>query len=278
LAENCALKAKTKRVLAKLKYLNERLFYRPNQFPIIVLGNQKSGTSAVANLLADYGCLSRTIDIRELWQPTIGRILQGEQRFKDFVRCYPRPFSCDLIKEPLLTFIYEEVKQVFPSARYVLVVRDPRDNVRSFLNRMRIPGDLVFLDVNDWNIPTLWLRAFDAVLWRTQSSHYIDMLAERWNSATDVFLQQQHEIQLIRYEEFVLDKIGSIADLAARLDVKAKADIHTKVDIQYQPKGQRNVTWLEFFGQENLWRIENICGERMLKLGYGANGEVPPQT
>jgi hypothetical protein len=40
------------------------------------------------------------------------------------------------------------------------------------------------------------------------------------------------------------------------------------VDVQYQPRGDRGVSWLEFFGRENLRRIEGICGGRMAQLGY----------
>ena len=48
-------------------FIHSRLT-RVRQHPIIVLGNQTSGTSAIVHLLADYGGLSKTIDIPPLRQ------------------------------------------------------------------------------------------------------------------------------------------------------------------------------------------------------------------
>ena len=45
-------------------------------------------------------------------------------------------------------------------------------------------------------------------------------------------------------------------------------DISDKVDRQYQRRGDRNVSWPDFFGPDNLARIERICGDRMQRFGY----------
>ena len=57
------LSPKIKNYKKNLIHYFKNLFAVINENPIIVLGNQKSGTSAIAHLLADYGGLSRTIDI-----------------------------------------------------------------------------------------------------------------------------------------------------------------------------------------------------------------------
>ena len=54
--------------------------------PVIVMGNAKSGTSAIAHLLADACCLSKTIDIPPLWSPNAQAIMRGELKFADVVK------------------------------------------------------------------------------------------------------------------------------------------------------------------------------------------------
>jgi len=74
---------------------------------------------------------------------------------------------------------------------------------------------------------------------------------------------------LAKYEDFMSDKCRYIAELAKQLGVPKRNNIDSKVDIQYQPRGKdRHVSWEEFFGKQNLKRIERICGTRMEKFGY----------
>ncbi len=233
-----------------------------------MLGNQKTGTSAIAHLLADCCGLSKQVDIRELWYPVIGRILRGELELSTVIREHPKPFSRGLIKEPLLTFIYDEVKCVFPDARFVLITRDPRANIRSLLNRMGLPGDLPELRVSEWSIPAQWEAVFQADLWQTSYTHYVDILADRWNRAADVYLEHPAEMLLVRYEDFTADKVGVIGELARKLDLKQTKDISREVDVQFQPRGRHDISWRDFFGAKNLTRIERVCSSRMKAYGY----------
>ena len=45
-------------------------------------------------------------------------------------------------------------------------------------------------------------------------------------------------------------------------------DVQDELDRPFQPAGDRSVTWIDFFGPQNLARIESICGEEMRALGY----------
>jgi len=240
-----------------------------NPSPILILGNQKTGTSAITHLLAEYGALSKTVDIPEIWWPTLGDLLNGKTHLVDFAKKHPQRFSTRIIKEPNLTFFYEDLLKMYPDASFVFVVRDPRANIRSILNRLSIPGNLSDLDVEKWGINEAWKNIFLSKIWGLEhNSHYINVLAARWNQAADVYLQRPGKITLVRYEDFAGDKIGCISGLAQALGIPQKRDISAKVDIQYQPKGDRQISWLEFFGQENLRRITDVCGSRMEKFGY----------
>jgi len=259
-----------RRTYRELSILFISPFLFVNQTPIIVLGNQKSGTTVIAALLAQYGGLSVTLDIRGIYEPAQTKLHKGDLTFAEFVRRNKHEFSRDIIKEPCLTFLYPSIVDEFPEAKFVMVIRDPRDNIRSILNRLQIPGDLGNLDSHYLDaIRPEWRLTLDGRWLGLTGSNYIEMLAARWNLAADIYRQNSDDgILLIRYEDFVADKIGVIASLAHKLRLSQKNDIAEKVDIQYQPRGNRNISWEDFFGAENLYRIERICANNMRIFNY----------
>ncbi len=146
---------------------------------------------------------------------------------------------------------------------------DPRDNIRSILNRLNLPGNLRKFNVRWSRIDKNWKPIFYANYWGFKEyKHYIDFLAARWNLAADVYLRNSSKMVLVRYEDFCSDKVGVIEEIASKLGIEKKNDISDKVDVQYQPRGDRNISWLDFFGIENLLRIEKICKDNMKKFGY----------
>lgn len=238
--------------------------------PILILGNQKSGTSAIAALLAEMTGLSLSLDLRkEIDRPTYHLVKKGELPFSEFVKINKLDFSREIVKEPNLTLFYEELADYFPQSKFVFVIRDPRDNIRSILNRLKIPGNLSQLEPQYCREMTpAWDLIVDNSWLGLKGENYIEMLAERWNYTADVFLKNSDQLILTCYEEFQKHKIGEIDRLAKKLELDQVNDISDKVDIQFQPRGNRNVKWHEFFGNDNLARIECICGERMNVFNY----------
>ena len=135
-------------------------FYRIREAPIFVLGNQKSGTSAIAALLAKACGLSYDIDL-------------GGLRVREYERIYADPtpqtlravlrdratieMSKAVVKEPNLTFLAARLRALHPRARHVFIVRDPRANIRSICNRLQLPGHLASIDTADYpEISPMW--------------------------------------------------------------------------------------------------------------------------
>ncbi len=165
--------------------------------------------------------------------------------------------------------IYDQLKAVFPAAKYVFINRDPRDNIRSILNRMGVPGNLQHFEAGDWPLPNGWKEIFNPAILPFNDTHYIDILASQWNRITNVVVENPDDIAMIRYEDFMEDKIKAIRGLAKQLGLSPKNDITDKLDILYHPLGKdRDLPWEEFYGTENLMRIERICGSKMKKFGY----------
>jgi hypothetical protein len=252
--------------------------------PIIILGHQKSGTTAIAALLGQISGQSVTIDPFhhiDLKAHLRQQLFNQELAFDDVVQAHKFYFSTPIIKDPNFTFLYEDVKPCFPQATFVQVMRDPRQMIRSVLNRLKLPGNLPALEGN-WckqlqKMPAKgWSLMLAGDLPHVEGSNYIERLAHRWNWATDTYQTHRDKIYLIRYEDFVQDKTNTIRDLALRVGLNPIHDISDQVDIQYQPRGNYRVNWLEFFGKDNLQTIETICGTRMQSFGYHLS--PPPIT
>lgn len=255
--------------MVEIEYARNRAKINPK--PIIILGNQKSGTSAIAMLLASLTNKSVHIDLmRSNEQNIYVKLKQKRAKFEDFIKFNRLEFSKDIIKEPNLTLFYDELIEYFPLARLVLVVRDPRSNIRSILDRYKIPGNLEQMTPEHYeNLVRSWPSVFDASWLGFRGENYIEMLAGRWNYMADVFFLHAERIILVKYEDFLKDKIGVIYRLAEELGLEKINDISEQINIQYQPAGKnRNLKYIDFFGEKNLERIERICGERMKKLEY----------
>lgn len=264
--------------LARALALNP--FRRPNEAPVWVLGHHKSGTTAVAGLLAEMTHTTATLDlVREVVRPSFDQLASGELSLDDFVARNRVELAADIVKVPQLTFFHDQLKERWPASPFVLVVRDPRRNIRSILDRLGAPGtdpdaarDQRHRNDAGWRLTldSSWLGIHGSVL---------ETLAQRWNRCADVFLQHPDEVRLVRYEDFVADKEGVITALAADVGLVVVAE--GRVDRAFQPAGaRRGVEPVEFFGSENLATIERICGERMAALGYdvSTSGDVSART
>ena len=247
---------------------------RLNPRPLFVLGNQKSGTTAIAALLAEATGRSVTLDLtREVWTPTFQRIPSGGLSFPEFVDRNRWGFSRDFVKEPNLTLFYPELVEAFPEATFVFVLRDPRDNIRSLLNRLQLPGDREALPESAWSTDNPlstpgWGFVYDGGWRGIPGEHYIDRLAHRWRVCFEVYRANPARMLLCRYEDFVADKQGTITGLAEALGYSVVSDLGGRLDYPFQPGGDKSAVWAEFFGLENQSRIEAICAEGMQAMNY----------
>ena len=263
--------------LRKAKYhlvgftrLFENLKAKVNGKPIFILGNQKSGTTAIAALLARMAGLSVALDLRkEVHRPIIENVKKGDVSFESFVKRNKLDLSRELIKSTDLTFLFEELRNYFPEAEFVFIIRDPRANIRSTLDRLTIPGNQNKLTDKQWaEIPPAWRQVLDGKWLNLSGENYIEILAARWNFCADLYLKQCEMFKICKYEDFLKNKIGEIQRIAESLGLKIKNDISEYLDVEYQPKGRnKDAYWQIFFG-DNFARINKICGERMRLFHY----------
>jgi hypothetical protein len=240
--------------------------------PVFILGNQKAGTSVIAALLSQATGCSVSIDLaREFLGngSVFKKIKNGSAGFDTVIQRNRLDFSRDIIKEANLTPFYDDIAARFPKSKCVFIIRDPADNLRSQLNRWDIPGNMEDLRSEDVRqIKKSWQIIFDGTWLGLTGNGYIEMLAQRWRYLADLYWTHRKNMILIRYEDFIKDKVREICHLADRLNLDLRHDISHKVNIQYQSKGRSDVTPVAFFGEKNLRRIETICHVQMERFGY----------
>jgi hypothetical protein len=85
---------------------------------------------------------------------------------------------------------------------------------------------------------------------------------------TDIYERDAARFVAIRYEDFRRNKTAEIQRLADAFDLPAPHDISASLDRNFQRRGNAGVDPREFFGPDNLARINGICGESAARLGY----------
>jgi len=247
------------------------LVQRINRNPVIVLGNQKSGTTAVGAMLAGCMGVTSTLDIPEqIDRPTYVEVYTQGRSFDNVISSAPRAFLRKLIKAPFLTFFYSQLRDVFPRARFVLVLRDPRDNIRSIYDRLRIPGNIAHVsDEQMARIPLPWHYVLDNRWLGIDGCDTIESLAQRWNLVSELARVHRDQMVVVRYEDFMVDKRNALLGVAEHLGVDAPNLSGIDLDRQYQSAGvNRGMPVESFFDEANLERIERICRDDIAYWQY----------
>lgn len=253
----------------KLKLINRI----KNERKLIILGNQKTGSTAIAALIAERSGQTAMLDIKDALQDASWQIAHKYKvaEFSDFIFKYRADFEKKILKEPSLTFFTEELFQYFPNSDYLFIARNPFDNIRSILNRLNIPGNLSDIVFSDWeelkNYPT-WRLALNSMWLGEPKGNYIEALAYRWNVASSVYIKHQQKMLLLRYEDFKADKVGSVDSVCEYFNFQIVNDISKLKDHQYQGKGMNQADPIDFFGTDNFEKIRNICATNATELGY----------
>ncbi|UOM36774.1 sulfotransferase [Acuticoccus sp. I52.16.1] len=249
----------------------QHAFTRVNERPVIVLGNQKSGTSALVSLLAAAAGKRATNDIFTWYGDMEGELLAGRMSFPEFVERARYHFSSAFVKDPSFTFMLPAVKTRFPEARFVFVVRDPRLNIRGILNRVEVPGTLADLDAAAFAQVRAqrpgWLPVLDGRGVVTEGTH-VARLAHRCRIAMEIAAAHRTQWPVVRYEDFLADKPGTIAATLEAVGEQARHDIAPLADNPFQPPSRNRSTPADFFSPTNLTLIEEICGQAMTEFGY----------
>lgn len=249
-----------------------RLSPRPRPL-LFISGMPKSGTTAILELMGiASGCATVNDPFHRLDRRGVvfrddlygGRVTLGQ-----LIERHPRVFRGEIIKDPNLIFFFAELAEGYPDTGWVFTIRDPRDNIRSLLNRLKLRGRAEALEPLPDNLGDTWRRVLEGRTPEIPGRDPIERLANRWVRMAEVVADAGERVIVSRYEDFVRAKERHVEKLCQNAGLEARYSIAEHVDRDFQPKGDRNVVWSEFFGERELRCIEGICGEWMQRFGYG---------
>lgn len=244
------------------------LLATPHPHPLFVFGNQKAGTTVIAGLLAAATGLRATLDFAGTTAPRFAKLMRGETAIEDFIRRNAWAFSAPIVKDGNLTFVAERLIVHFGVKRAIFVSRDPYDNIRSILNRLKLAGDLAGLGVKRMRLNATWRAILSGDDIGLPPDHYVATLARRWLMAAEICERGGDAFVRVRYEDFLNDKTGTIHALARAFDLPISHGIAALLDRDFQRRGNPAADPREFFGPENFARIGEICGAVAARFGY----------
>jgi hypothetical protein len=239
---------------------------------VIIAGMQKSGTTAIAMLLgAATGqtvCSDPFYRLSEMKVDFRKELYEGQLSLRTLWRRHRRVFTGTIIKDPNFVLLLPQIREMLPDAQIVFIVRDPRDTIRSILNRLALPGKPQGVDLESVDIPVNWRKLLLGQIPKIPGKDYVEVLAWRWRMSVEAFLEYRDVCVEIRYEDFKKNKSSAISEMARQLGYAELCSFEHLVDIQYQPKGDADVHWGDFFGEKQLAVIDRVTAPVAAEFGY----------
>lgn len=250
--------------------------YGPKNTKMVVLGHQKTGTTAIGNLLANAVGLSFSNDPIYWIEPSnalaLDELIRNPEHFlqkRNRLNRKKRLFRA-VVKDPDYILALDTVFKLYPAAKFLFIARNPAQVIRSIFNRLKLQGtsEARFIATSDMYRGTSnWSYVLNGE-GETDRLTVVERLAARIEKATEKYIQNQSKLHLVKYEDFSADKLGIILALAESMGFQVRNDISAKLDIAFQPKGNANLSLLEFFGEDNIARIQCHCPKTLHKFGY----------
>ncbi len=228
---------------------------------VCVTGCERSGTSAVANLLHLGSGWSLLDDPPAAWYVTPLAALTGGGLTPALWWKLRRH---RIVKVPCFAAILPYLRRRAVGRFHTIhCVRDPRDNVASLLERF------------DNGAPGM---AFDVHWLRVPAGSLIEALAWRWRKLLEYAEQDRDaggRVTFVRYEDFCADKLAVVRGLADRCAMPFDASrVAAHLDRQFRKRWADRIAgpqrWRTDLTESQTRTIEDLCGPLMARWGYDA--------
>jgi hypothetical protein len=231
----------------------------------VVLGHQKSGTTAFGALLAQ--CAGGGYANDPLYAIDRGKggaaaaLLCDGTPLAEMVEAHRRLFCRTILKDPDLTFVRGQLELVFPAAALVHVVRNPFTTIRSIADRLELSAEHLLLPADQVQLPNLhWRLIVSGKLPDIGRGTIAEILALRCAVALDAARTDLSAHAIVRYEDFCAAKKDVIEAMASSLDLPVRSDIGGAVDRQFQTRGKARVDLQSRLGSRTIEVIASTCG------------------
>jgi hypothetical protein len=283
--------------------------------PIILLGNFRSGTTMLQRILATHH------DVVGLYEP-VGMWLYADpsrdhdefdesdatQRVQDYVRGQFLKYQTEhgdrriIEKTPHNILRIRYVREIFPDARFLYIVRNPLSFISSvelkwqrpagskrILSRIKstpvlqIPFYLKRFLGQQWHNRILrrkylsvWGPRYKGIQQDVKGEDMLTVIARQWARATskaeqDLALFKEGQVFRLRYEDFVANPVDYLQRICAHCGVEMTDEmvdyVRTTVRTDRQDKWQR-------FDAQQLARIIPELSNEMIRNGYEVPDEI----
>jgi hypothetical protein len=184
--------------------------------------------------------------------------------------------TCIVDKQINYFFHLDLLQQIFPSAKYVILTRDVRDNVVSKSNRKL-----------NWNQHPLFLSA----LWndtynnieQLESNKRLTITYESLISNSEVVLKDICDWLGIEYHPKMIETEGVFDSLLEQKKNDLSADFlnrlkHFHSGLSQKPNSDKIGQYKKALNPEIIAEIESICGINLKKLGYETKTDTVRRT
>jgi hypothetical protein len=236
------------------------------QSPIFLIGTQRSGTTLLGKMLSAHKeiFIKNEVRIRHVFTPGATRKeiecridKSVENRFgvsiKDLLKKEGK--SIWGLKDPQLTEHLESLKQFLPEARFIIITRDARAVVRSYIE-------------NAWGLGTNCYTG-----------------AQRWKREIEIQLAFQKELPeyvlQVRFEDLILNQKESLQKICefikvpfdeSMLNYASKKSFVSKnrqsINTFRDPDPSVLEKWREGLNEHQIKVINTVCGDSLEELGY----------
>ncbi len=256
---------------------------------VLVLGHQKTGTSAIASLLALMTGASYSQD--PFYQVDRGsavalrEVTTQPEKFAAIAAQNAGLFRSQIVKDPDFIYFLPQLKSAYPGAAQVFVTRRPEDMIRSIIGRLGLPADALEQPATalQKHLPNQhWLAVLGGfnVEESNNGEHTESPLAHsaawnllhRWIECNRIYLANRNEMHIIRYEDFCQSKASTLRSLTALLGLRARHDISSSLDRQFQPSGRSRAGKLSLDDFPSAAALVPTVLEQLDAMGY----DTPP--
>ena len=262
-------------ILTKVINILRAYVYKNNNTKLVVLGHQKTGTTAIVSLLAHSANMSFSSDPIYEMAPSNSNFLcvffDNSNDFIHIAKKNPKLFFQQVVKDPDYVLSIDKVFKLYPSAKFVFIAREPHQIIRSIFNRLSIEGTTELSKISCENLtkPTAnWDYIINGSPTVSDDMSIVERLATRIEEATLSYLNHNSNIKLIRYEDFKVDKSQYIKKTLEDMGLPCLKDTSIIENKQFQPKGDHKILIEDFFGKKNYDLITHICARTINSFGY----------
>lgn len=237
-----------------------------NLAPVFLLGTQRSGTTLLTRVLSNHSSVfvQNEFPLTQLFEEefSLDKFYRNmdilfKKRFGKTVKMFvdERKLKVWGLKDPQLTEYLSELENFIPDGKFVLIIRDARGVVNSYID-------------NKWGLGT---NAYTGAI--------------RWNKEVNLQLEfarkYPNNVLTLLYENLVTDMETELKKLCSFLHIpfehkmlsyhEAKAELESNkqnVNTLKAPSRQITEKWKTELSKSDIYVVTSICGKILQKLGY----------